>query len=371
MTNHRSTPLPSAGQAPAHKLTAKEKAEKAVADLHARVAECASEDDWRAYLDFASRFHNYSPTNTLLLHFEWLFRQARGEVDPGTPLTQVAGYEAWKAKGERFEIPAGSKLTGWDGKGRNRHQVTRQFIQTGWQVKRGEKGLPILAPRIIKEKDETGRERKRLIGWLVVYVYDVSQTAPVAPTIWNPFTGQPILLAPVPEVVTVADGLGCRLLEGEDDLGLWDIVVPLIEAQGYTVSRVASLGGANGRTTYGGINTVEVVESLEPIQQAKTLLHELGHVLLHEGSSLTREVKEVEAESVAYVVLHSLGIDSGDYTLGYVRGWSNGDEVLVANTAKRVTKCAQSILEGVETGTIPAAKAPKAKEADEALAVAA
>ena len=96
-------------------------------------------------------------------------------------------------------------------------------------------------------------------------------------------------------------------------------------------------------------------------QAVKTLIHQLGHVLLHsEGPVLSREVAEVEVESVAYIVCDALGLDSGDYSFAYVARWSDGSSDLVKDTAERVVRCAKEILEGLEQSGENAADMEKA-----------
>jgi hypothetical protein len=85
-------------------------------------------------------------------------------------------------------------------------------------------------------------------------------------------------------------------------------------------------------------------------QAVKTLIHELGHALLHaEGPVASREVAEVEVESVAYIVCDALGLDSGDYSFPYVTRWAEGSSDLVKETAERTIGCAKQILEILES----------------------
>ena len=86
-------------------------------------------------------------------------------------------------------------------------------------------------------------------------------------------------------------------------------------------------------------------------QAVKTLIHELGHALLH-GDELPRskEIAEVEVESVAYIVCDAIGLDSGDYSFAYVARWAEGDCGLLKSTAQRVTECAAKVLVSLEGG---------------------
>jgi hypothetical protein len=85
---------------------------------------------------------------------------------------------------------------------------------------------------------------------------------------------------------------------------------------------------------------------IAPAQAVKTLVHELGHALLH-GDELPRskKVAEVEVESVAYIVCDTLGLDSGEYSFPYVTRWAEGSSDLVGETAERAIGCAKQILE--------------------------
>jgi hypothetical protein len=75
------------------------------------------------------------------------------------------------------------------------------------------------------------------------------------------------------------------------------------------------------------------------------LVHELGHALLHgEELPTSREVAEVEVESVAYIVCDALGLDASGYSFPYVARWAGGSDDLIKETAGRVIECAKSIL---------------------------
>ena len=86
-----------------------------------------------------------------------------------------------------------------------------------------------------------------------------------------------------------------------------------------------------------------------PAQAVKTLIHELGHALLHADElPRSKEVAEVEVESVAYVVCDAIGLDSGEYSFAYVARWAEGLVELVKDTGERVIGCAKQILEGLQ-----------------------
>jgi len=141
------------------------------------------------------------------------------------------------------------------------------------------------------------------------------------------------------------------LLAGEAPEGMWDHLAAQIEAAGFgleLVDDIAGKPGANGVTDF-STRVVQVATSgRSAASRARTLCHELAHVKLH-GAPLVpgrRELREVEAESVAFLVCHSLGLDSMDYSVGYVAGWSGADVDTVLTTARTVQRCATEILVG-------------------------
>jgi hypothetical protein len=167
-----------------------------------------------------------------------------------------------------------------------------------------------------------------------VHVFDISQTdGPDLPT------------APRPD-----------LLDGQAPPGLADGLTRQVETAGFTVAHSdfttehPGLTGANGVTDFLA-RTVQIRPGLSDAQACKTLAHELGHVLLHEPSTrpahVTRDLGEVEAESVAYIIAAAHGLDTTRYTVPYVAGWAGGDVTMLRGTAERVLDTARRVL--VET----------------------
>lgn len=254
-------------------------------DLVAAVEALTSGDDWRQMLDTASRFHRYSANNVFLIMWQ------RPEA------TQVAGYRTWQ--------------------------------QLGRQVRKGERGLRILAPCRYKvtDLDDDGTETARMVlrGFTTVTVFDVAQT-----------DGPPL-----PDVRPA-------LLEGAAVGGLWEALAAQVEAAGYLVER-GDCGGANGRTDH-LTRTVRVRGDVDGAQAAKTLCHELAHVLLHPDTTAylrCRGRAEVEAESVAYLVCQAAGLATDAYSWPYLAHWSGGDPSVVRETADRVLGATRTILEAL------------------------
>jgi antirestriction protein ArdC len=108
-------------------------------------------------------------------------------------------------------------------------------------------------------------------------------------------------------------------------------------------------GGTNGDCNFSERHIrVEVANA--PAQQVKTLVHELAHAMLHENAK-DRALAELEAESIAFVVCASLGVETADYSFGYVTGWAGGGDEAVAGikeSAARIQQTADRILVALE-----------------------
>lgn len=251
--------------------------------LQDAVAEIVSGDDWKRMLKIASKFHRYSFNNHLMIFLQ------RPDA------TVVAGFNRWKSLG-RF-------------------------------VKKGEKGIAIFAPCRYKTKVETDGVEEQTVqqirGFRVVHVFDISQTE-----------GDEL-----PDL----DAVRPKLLDADAPEGIWDALVSQAEAAGFEVIR-NQRGSENGYCDFSS-KQIAVRPDVAPAQAIKTLIHELGHALLHsEELPRSKEVAEVEVESVAYIVCDAIGLDSGDYSFAYVARWSDGATDLLKETGERVIACAQTIL---------------------------
>ncbi len=244
-------------------------------------------EDWKRMLKVASKFHRYSFHNQLLIFLQ----------RPNATL--VAGFHKWNSLG-RF-------------------------------VKKGEKGIAILAPCKYRSRieDEDGQEQTitSIRSFRVVYVFDVAQTE-----------GEPI---------DDLDAIRPKLLKGEAPEGLWDALVEQANEAGFEVVR-EQRGSENGYCDFSS-KQIAVRPDVAPAQAVKTLIHELGHALLHSDEPpWSKEVAEVEVESVAYIVCDAIGLDSGDYSFAYVARWTDGTSDLVKATAERAVACAKRILCALE-----------------------
>ena len=189
------------------------------------------------YLSFCARFHNYSASNI------WLIMLAKPEA------SYVAGFHTWKNMGR-------------------------------WVCK-GERGIPILAPLLVKREEQDGHETQHLVGFKVVYVFDVSQTE-----------GEP--LPPEPDWKSP-----------EKNQELNQRLIQFANSHGIAVSFKALPGEIQGVSRGGAIE-------IDLGAGTKTLVHEIAHELMHQGKDnhSSRAIKELEAESVAYVVCRYFGLGS-------------------------------------------------------------
>ena len=252
------------------------------------IATLTSSENWRRHLDCQRRFHSYSFGNVILIH-----RQA-------PDATRVAGFNTWL------------KL--------NRH------------VRRGERGIAILAPCIYKsdqEDDDQGEARRVVRGFKVAHVFDVEQTE-----------GEDL-----PEV--------CRRLQGEAPADAFDRLAQVAHELGYSVER-QELGSTNGDCNF-ALRRIRVSSEVSDLQAVKTLAHELAHAVLHEDAVLDRASAELEAESVAYVLTAELGLDSSEYTFGYVATWAGGGDEAIAGiraAGERIQGAARQLLTALEGGAV-------------------
>lgn len=257
--------------------------------------------EWRQVLRLAATFPAYSPNNVLLI------------ASQRPDATRVASYQAW--------------------------------ARLGRQVRAGEEGIAILAPVLrrtdpprsdgLKNPPDALQPRPRTVaGFRVAHVFDISQTDG-------------------PELPDVRPAV----LRGNTPLRLWAGLLEQVADAGYRFG-YADLAPANGRTDFER-RTVLLRAGLPGAQQAKTLAHELAHVLLHAPGArpdgLAGDRAEVEAESVAYVVTAAHGLAADKYTVPYVADWARGDTDALAVTATRVLGCARTILRDVPppAGTAP------------------
>ncbi len=255
-----------------------EQIETRIKELAARTEKAKASEEVTQYLEFLSRFHRYSLHNTMAI---WIHR-------PNA--THVAGYNAW--------------------------------MKLGRYVRKGERGIPIFAPctQAVPDPDDAGEKIRKVVGYKIVYVFDVSQTE-----------GKPL-----PEAPIVAQGDGSELL-------------PVLEGTsadlGIGLEYVAMSGSHHG-TSYGG--RIEVDTVLDDAGRASVIVHELAHELLHKGPDrmlLSSRQRETEAESTAYVVCSHFGLDSA--APNYLALWDAKPEQII-EAFQRIRDVAASLIDMIE-----------------------
>ncbi|MDX2201034.1 MAG: ArdC family protein [Phycisphaerae bacterium] len=246
-------------------------------DTLAAALKAGKSDSLTAYLAAMGRFHEYSWGNVMLI------------VSQKPDATRVAGFNTWKTLG-RF-------------------------------VKKGEKGIVIIAPMLIKPKESAANDDEaRLLRFKAVYVFDVSQT-----------DGEPLA-----EFSHVAG----------DPAGYTDRLKALVAAQGIKLEYSAYLAGAKGRS-HGG--RIELLSDMPPAEEFSVLAHELAHEMLHRGerrSETSKTVRETEAEAVAFVVCQAIGLDTGTHAADYIQLY-DGDTATLAQSLEFVQKTAADIIAAV------------------------
>jgi hypothetical protein len=137
-------------------------------------------------------------------------------------------------------------------------------------------------------------------------------------------------------------------LDGDVPTRLWHALVTQVTDQGFVLLRDdAQTPGANGEMNRGAA-TVRVRPALTQAQASKTLAHELAHIVLGHGTPECTDPRsrcEVEAESVAYVVMTAAGLDTSTYSFPYIAGWADGDLDVLAQTADQVIRAARQVIE--------------------------
>lgn len=247
-------------------MTVKNKViENLLKEIEHGVSEVYESEGWKKHLDIVSKFHHYSLNNIFLIQVQ----------KPNASL--VAGFRKWKSEFNR-------------------------------NVKKGEKAIKIFAPLIVKEKNEKGEYDKVIKGFRYANVFDYSQTE-----------GEELPLFEVRELkgeIENGDEIIDNLINQVHGLGLW---FKFEEIEG------------NAKGYFSPIKrTIAIKSDMSQAQQIKTLIHELAHAKMHDINadfeSSDTEVKEVQAESVAYVVANNLGLDTSEYSFKYIASWAKNKD---------------------------------------------
>ena len=288
--------------------TEKQKVQELTDKLERGLTELFNSDSYKNYLSTMSKFHNYSFNNTLLIAMQ----------KPEASL--VAGYKAWQKNFDRH-------------------------------VNKGEKAIRILAPapyKIKEERDQVdpvtqeimldrdGNPQKEEVeitipAFRAVSVFDVSQT-----------DGKPIPELEAKELLSDVEG--------------YQDMIHVVEAVSPVPIEMEEIAGESKGYFDREARRIAVQENMSESQTLKTMIHEVAHSMLHnkeveqdEQVRKDRNTKEVEAESIAYTVCQHFGVDTSEYSFGYIAGWSSGRDTKELKSAMdTIRRTASELITGIE-----------------------
>ena len=310
-----------------------EKLKEITARLEQGITELFDSERYKEYLRVMSKFHNYSFNNTLLIAMQ----------KPDASL--IAGFTAWKNQFQR-------------------------------NVKKGEKGIKIIAPSPFKIKQETEK-------------IDPQTQKPVIGRDGKPVTEEKEITIPAYKVVSVFDvsqtegkelpDIAVDALTGDVEQ-YSDFFAALEKTSPVPIGFEKIEGGAHG---YYHLEDKRIAldEGMSELQTLKTAIHEIAHAKLHDidlnapkdeqQPRVDRRTREVEAESVAYTVCQHYGLDTSDYSFGYVAGWSSGRELAeLKSSLETIRSAAADIINSIDGHIAELQKQHEAEKAAPDLAAA-
>lgn len=265
-----------------------------VAQAEQQILKLTDSDRFKQYLNTLAKFHHYSARNIDLIYAQ------------NPQATQVAGFKQWQTA----------------------------FNRT---VNRGEKAIRIAAPII---KKLTPAEKKRLdttderaiVGYRYLPVFDVSQTS-----------GEPVLSA--------KDFVKENLADHQNVTNLYNAFKDYLNQQTDLKVSEVPLETLNGAKGYFQPSTNEIViggDEPDNALKLKTLYHEYAHSQLHGLKSAfkdrPRAYQETQAEAVAYVAMQNIGVDTGNYSLGYVATWAE-DKAVIHSALSEIQQVSNKVIE--------------------------
>ena len=304
-------------------LTSEKPAEKLkeITDrLEQGIAELFDSERYKEYLKVMSKFHNYSFRNTVLIAMQ----------KPDASL--VAGFSAWKNNFER-------------------------------NVMKGQKGIKIIAPSPYKIKQEMQK-------------IDPHTQKPIIGKDGKPVTEEKEVTIPAYKVVSVFDvsqtegkelpDIAVDELTGDVDR-YKDFFAALEKTSPVPIAFENIEGGSHGYYHLED-KRIAINEGMSELQTLKTAIHEIAHAKLHDidlnapkdeqQPHVDRRTREVEAESVAYTVCQHYGLDTSDYSFGYVAGWSSGRELSeLKSSLETIRSAAAEIINSIDENLAELSKA--------------
>ena len=290
------------------------------------ITELFDSERYKEYLRVMSKFHNYSFNNTLLIAMQ----------KPDASL--VAGFSSWK---NNF--------------GRN--------------VMKGQKGIKIIAPSPFKIKQEMEK-------------IDPHTQKPIIGKDGKPVTEEKEITIPAYKVVSVFDvsqtegkelpDIAVDELTGDVDR-YKDFFTALEKTSPVPIGFEKIEGSAHGYYHLED-KRIAIDEGMSELQTLKTAIHEIAHAKLHDidlnapkdeqQPRVDRRTREVEAESVAYTVCQHYGLDTSDYSFGYVAGWSSGRELSeLKSSLETIRSAAAEIINSIDANIAELQKAQDKEQA--------
>lgn len=281
-----------------------EKTKQAFSMIEQGVKDVYSSESFKQYLSCLSKFHSYSLNNTLLI------------LSQKPEASLVAGYRAWQTN---F----------------NRH------------VNKGEKGLMILAPvttkedRLMNKHDENGNvildesgnpvQEMRVVNlthFKTTTVFDISQTSgDPLPSLVHDLTGSSNEVKAIIQTIQSVCTIPIEFKTETEDLSF------MTGAKGYYSPRK---------------DKIVINKDLEDLQTAKTLIHEYAHSILHKETDKNQSQREIEAESLAFVICDHFGIDTSEYSFGYIASYANKDYSELKSILVNIQSKAHEMIELIE-----------------------
>ena len=288
--------------------TEKQKVQEITEKLEQGIKELFESEKYKTYLNTMSKFHNYSFNNTMLI--------AMQKPDA----TLVAGYKAWQKNFERH-VNKGEK-------------AIRILAPAPYKIKEERDKIDPVTQELLLDKDGNPQKEEVEItipAFRAVSVFDLSQT-----------DGKPIPELTAKELLSDVEG--------------YQDMIRAVEAISPVPIELEEIAGDSKGYYDREAKRIAVQENMSESQTLKTMIHEVAHSKLHskeveqdEQMRKDRNTKEVEAESVAYTVCQYFGVDTSDYSFGYIAGWSSGrDTKELRSSMDTIRRTASELITGIE-----------------------
>lgn len=288
--------------------TEKQRVQELTDKLEQGLQDLFNSDSYCNYLRTMSKFHNYSFNNTLLI--------AMQKPDA----TLVAGYKAWQKNFERH-VNKGEK-------------AIRILAPAPYKIKEERDKIDPVTQELLLDKDGNPQKEEVEItipAFRAVSVFDVAQT-----------DGKPIPELAAKELLSDVEG--------------YQDMIRAVEAISPVPIELEEIAGDSKGYYDREAKRIAVQENMSESQTLKTMIHEVAHSKLHskeveqdEQMRKDRNTKEVEAESIAYTVCQHFGVDTSDYSFGYIAGWSSGrDTKELRASMDTIRRTASELITGIE-----------------------